>query len=1102
MIPSRFPRIAAWLFHLAITFASTSAAAEPKRRFDLPAGDAAVTLAGFAEQANREIMFVPDAVRGVSTNAVAGEYQPHEALNLLVARTGLVVTRDAASGALAVRKGAPDSNGSKPGTTNAASTTGRSAPLFGEGTIVGTVTNSATGMRLEGARVTLKGTQREVATDSSGAYRISSVPSGNAVLMVSYTGLKPVELAVTVVDGITTQNAGMTSDLYIMSSFVVESEREGNAKAITLQRQSDGVKNVVSADAFGGLAGNPADLALRLPGVEGESLGGDMRYLRIRGLHQNLSSITQDGNRLADAASAGATREFQFTTVSADTIERMEVIKSPTPDMDADSIGGAVNLVTKSAFDGPQERRIRASVGAIWRVQDPRDKPRPNSSLSYSEVFRGKLGVSLNLGYRPHGSIFDLSAQTHELLPSGVTGPAYQYNLQIQDVVTVRTRSGAGLRFDYKLSDEVRLFANFQLHKHVEHSDRRQVQWQTNQVVATRDASGNLGGTGGIVPGYTDYETAVRPINASLVAIASLVEYKLGATKTANVGAVHRYPSIDLDYDVYSSLSKSDYPGNNTFTYTLRSVGFTIRKDDRFSPSVTQTAGPDWRNLANYTQNAYSSTRRTGWDKYQGAAINFKKRFDTKWPSYVKTGLRFREQTRDLKNSPYRTEYVGPDGVMGPNSARGGANDDNLAQFGLEDPLLPDTSLRRYGSFPFPAKQADGRTYSLDPLIAANPSHWRPQLANDLRDDLLGHQQFVEQVRAAYLMGNVEVGKLSILGGARIEETETEGEGSLQIVTPAERARRGAWVGALTDAEIRRRAVEEFGRRVKRSGDNRGVFPGLHLKYRFNRNVLARLSYSENIGRPNIGQLIPQTNADFDNQTLLTSNPGLEPQQSQNFDLSTEFYFEPAGLFTVGVFQKDLKKFIYTASGGIVPSGQDNDFGGEYAGYAMTTQYNGGSAKIRGIELSYLQQWTFLPGIWKGLGGFANVTMMEANGNYGNGDATSLAPNPKMAGFNPFIANIGLSYIQGQWNLRANLNFRGKYLNIYNANESRAGYIARRQTLDLKTIYNVNRRFSVYLDVVNVLNEPERQLQFGHGRPNNSQIMVSPQFFFGVNYRQ
>jgi len=976
-----------------------------------------------------------------------------------------------------------------------------SGPLFGEGTIVGTVTNSATGVPLEGARVMLKGTQREVATDSSGAYRLGDIPSGDGVLIVSYTGLKPVELPVTVADGITTRHAGLTSDIYILSSFVVESEREGNAKAITLQRQSDGVKNIVSADAFGGLAGNPADLAMRLPGVEGESLGGDIRYLRIRGLHQNLSSITQDGNRLADAGSAGATREFQFTTVSSDSIERVEVTKSPTPDMDADSIGGVVNLVTKSAFDGPQERRIRASVGAIWRVQDPRDKPRPNASLSYSEVFRGKLGVSLNLGYRPHGSIFDLSAQGHELLSPGVIGPAYQYTHRIQDVVTVRTRSGAGLRLDYKLSDQVRLFANFQLHKHVEHSDRRQVQWQTNQVVATRDAAGNLAGTGGIVPGYTDYETAVRPINASLVAIASVVEYKLGTTKTSNFGAVHRYPSIDLDYDVYSSLSKSDYPGNNTFTYTLRSVGFSIRKDDRFAPTVTQTAGPDWTNLSNYTQNAYTSTRRTGWDKYQGAAINFKKRFDTKWPSYVKTGLRFREQTRDLQNSPYRTAYVGPDGVMGPNPARGGANDDNLAQFGLEDSLLPDTSLRRYGSFPFPAMQANGRTYNLDPLIAANPSHWQRQLANDIRDDLLSHQQFVEQVRAAYLMGNVEIGKLGVLGGVRLEETETEGKGSLQTITPAERARRAAWVGALTDEEIRRRTVEEFGRRVKRAGDNRGVFPGLHLKYRFNRNVLARLSYSENIGRPNIGQLIPQTNANYDNQTLLTSNPGLEPQRSQNFDLSAEFYFEPAGLFTVGVFQKDLKKFIYTASGGIVPSGQDNGFGGEYAGYTMTTQYNGGSATIRGIELSYLQQWTFLPGVWKGLGGFANVTLMEAKGNYGDGNATSLTPNPRVAGFNPFIANMGVSYIRGRWNLRANLNYRDKYLNSYNANESRAGYVARRQTLDLKTIYNVNRQFSVYLDVVNVLKMPDVQSQFGYGRPNSSQIM-SPQVFFGINYRQ
>jgi len=972
---------------------------------------------------------------------------------------------------------------------------------FAQGTVTGTVTNSATGAVLEGARVALKGTNREVTTDSLGVYRIDNVPLGSAVISVSYTGLKPVDTPVNILrESTTRQNIGLTSDIYLMGSFVVESEREGNAKAITLQRQSDGVKNIVSADAYGGLAGNPADLAMRLPGIEGESVGGDMRYLRIRGLHQNLSSITQDGNRLADAGSAGATREFQFQTVGSDSVERIEVTKSPTPDMDGDSIGGVVNLVSKSAFDSSPDRRIRGSLGAIWRPFDSRDRSRPNASLSYSEVFGGRVGVNLNLAYRPHGSIIDVVTQAHQQLPVGIEGPGYQYQLTAQDFRNVRTRSGAGLRLDYKLSDQVRFFTNIQLNKHIEHTDNSQATWQTNQVIAGVDAAGNFTGTGGIIPGYTDYETRVRPVAASIIAISSLSNYKLGKTMTVNTGGVHRYQTIDLDYDLYTSKSKADYPGNNTFTYTLPGVGFTIRKDDRLFPTVTQTEGPDWTNLANYTTNAYTSARMVGWDNYLGAVVNLKKRFETRWPTYVKTGVRFREQTRYLDNTPYRTSYVGPDGVMGRNPATG-INDDNLAQFGLMNRPFPDTKLERYGVLPFPAFQAVGRIDDLDGDIAANPTHWRRQIANDLQAELVNNQQFTEQIRAAYIMGNVRVGKLGILTGVRIEDTETDGEGALQVITPEERARRAAWVGTVTDDEIRRRTTEEFGRRVRRTGDYRSVFPGLHLKYQFNRAILARFSYSESIGRPSIGQLIPRTTVNYDNQTLSTANPSLEPQWSQNWDISTEFYFEPAGLFTLGVFQKDLEKFIYTAGGQVIGSGVDNGYQGEYAGFTMSTQYNGGRAKVRGLEVSYSQQFTFLPGVFKGLGAFVNATWMDAAGNYGAGGAIALAPNPRVAGFNPFIGNVGVSYIQSRVNLRATFNYRHKYLTGFNANESRASYAAARPTLDLKTLYNINRRMSVYLDVVNVLMEPDRERLVGFGRVNTVHLM-SPQFFFGVNLRQ
>ena len=166
----------------------------------------------------------------------------------------------------------------------------------------------------------------------------------------------------------------------------------------------------------------------------------------------------------------------------------------------------------------------------------------------------------------------------------------------------------------------------------------------------------------------------------------------------------------------------------------------------------------------------------------------------------------------------------------------------------------------------------------------------------------------------------------------------------------------------------------------------------------------------------------------------------------------------------------------------------------------LTTQKNGGYAKVKGLEVSYNQQLTFLPGIWKGLGAFANATWMNARGNYGAGSAIALAPNPRVAGFNPFIANAGVSYIRSKLNLRASYNYRHRYLSSFNANESRAVYFAARPAVDVKTLYNVNRQFSVYLDVVNIFMRPDRETQFGYGRPQTTHLM-RPQFFFGVNAR-
>jgi TonB-dependent receptor len=587
----------------------------------------------------------------------------------------------------------------------------------------------------------------------------------------------------------------------------------------------------VAADAFGGLAGNPAELVARLPGIEGESVGGDIRYIRVRGLNQNLSSITMDGNRVADAASAGVTREFQFQTIGSDAIERIEVVKLPTPDMDGDSIGGNVNMVSKSAFDSTPERRIRWSVGTIWRATDDRDQIRPNYSLSYSEVFGGRLGIALNAAYRPHYSLSEQTTQTHQQLAAGVPGPAYTYTFTFTDFRNLRKRSGVGLKLDYKLSDATRYFVTASYNKHVEHESDTEANFATNQGIATRDAAGNLTGTNGIVPGYTETMTEVRAVNNSVVTLTSGNLYKDGRTQNIQFGGVHRYPRLEITYDAFESNSKANYAGTSEPAFIARGIGWRLdRSDNAFLPRITQTGGPDWTQISTYTENAYNLTRRAAWDDYRGLAFNVKRAMVEPVPAYIKAGFRLREQTRRNVNTPYSGTYVGPDGVMGVNPATG-RNDDNLAQFAGARPL--PGNLARYPRLPFPNVVGEGPSFWT--VLQQNPEYMRQNLAANLQAELQGDTSFKENINAYYLMGDISLGKLSVLAGVRVEDTAVEAEGARQELTVEERARRASFTGPLTDAEVRRRTVAEFGQRQRVDGDSRDVLPGVHFKFRRHR---------------------------------------------------------------------------------------------------------------------------------------------------------------------------------------------------------------------------------------------------------------------------
>lgn len=173
--------------------------------------------------------------------------------------------------------------------------------------VSGTVRNDNTRAYLEGAEVTLVASGVTVLTGRDGSFLLPDVASGSQVLRVSYTGLESQD--VTVVVGTTPPPAlsiALTSPVYRLDAFVVTTEREGNAAAITAQKKAPNVATIIATDAYGNIAdGNIGNLIQRLSGVDQTRSNGDIIGFGVRGVPQTLSTVSVDGAVLS-AANGGS----------------------------------------------------------------------------------------------------------------------------------------------------------------------------------------------------------------------------------------------------------------------------------------------------------------------------------------------------------------------------------------------------------------------------------------------------------------------------------------------------------------------------------------------------------------------------------------------------------------------------------------------------------------------------------------------------------------------------------------------------------------------------------------------------------------------------
>lgn len=944
------------------------------------------------------------------------------------------------------------------------------------GSLGGNVSNRATGNLLEGASVDIPKLGRGTSTDRTGRYVLQNLPPGVHEVVVIYAGLDAVRETVSIIaSGRATRNFDLTSNVYQLAEVRVSGEREGNAAAITAQRNASNVKNVVALDAYGNLPNMSAgELLVRLPGVSGQlDQEGNVVAVMIRGTDPGLNRVNVDGNLVSNAGGFG--RNFQTHSLTGAMFDQVELTKGHLPDQSADSLGGSVNLKTRSPLSIKEKRRVNYSVGARWAApffeQSPMRKKHPihpQTNVGYQEVFdlgggQRNLGIALTGFYSenvnsPHFYLYDYQATT--------ASPAYIWDYRTYSQFNNRKQTALNLKTEYRISETTKVILTGIYNDALEAFDRRYTaRFFSSQTIATT-VGGVPTGTGAILPGFTGDVTEVRAVAGSNLQTTSVLNSFFNRTRLAGIGAEHRMERWEIDYDTnYSRTHNNLAAGLNgpggSLVAVVPTIGWKIDASNPAEPVFTQTAGPSIYDIASYRNNVVFTKRNNLRDvDILNAKINLLYRADASFPLRLKAGAAYREHKVAEGSGQARWNYVGT------------------------APLTPLTNDKMYDGVrtgrAIPFVETSAVTGQL-----SNPALWSEDIYNRETNKFSGTRNATEDILAGYLMADARFNRLGVVGGLRTERTAVSGFGYIRVAP--------ATVAQIPDPVAR--AVHDWSHPMTNQGSYIKSFPSVHFTYDVRSNLKARASWSTSFGRPPFGSLVPAATISDAARTVRINNPSLEPQYAKNIDLSLEYYLRPAGIISAGYFRKDVRDYIVTRDIGIVAAGNNNGYDGDYVGYTLQSQANSGSAKISGFEFDYRQQLTSLPGLLSGLAVSANFTLLQTEGNYGG---TTQSSTDKIVDFVPESGNASLSYRRGGVGANIVLNYTGRYLDAFSSDASRLSYRASRAIVNAGVSYQFRPQYTLFCDVLNVFNEPQRLYRSSPSRP--SQILRNnPAVTFGLS---
>lgn len=625
----------------------------------------------------------------------------------------------------------------------------------------------------------------------------------------------------------------------------VRPQLESQTRAVDLKRSSDAIQDAVSSDAMGVYPDkNVAESLQRLPGVSVTRDQGEGRFVVVRGLDANLNSVSIDG--VAVGTPEDSSRAAPLDVIPSDSTERLRVVKSPTPDMPGDAIGGAILVESASAFDR-DGRSLRGKIEASH--QELSGHTSPKAAFNYSEVFADTFGVALGVNYQNRKFESDNSEVEYGEFDGGSEDELFANSLQHRKYEIERKRIGANLNVDWRPSEDSQYYL-------------RTLYSQFDDAETRQRTIFNFGD--GEVSALGNNQFRVDDLPADAIQKRMRYRTKKENTFAASLGGENRLTNAVLDYKV--GYTRTEERVNDEmearFEYNGDDLAATVDQNSGIPRYTLSDAS--WMDNGNYDFDRFVVSPKRVDDKEHSAQVNI--RFDGDNSSY-KFGLLGRWRDREV-DTDERELRVGPDVALSDWTTttpdhRGGS---------LGQGMSSDAMRRYWAQF--------GSQYS------ARPQDVGANAMTSLEEDYTAS----EDIFASYAMGTWDVGNLRIIGGVRVENTQFQATGN------------------QVDVAANGRSYTVTPLSADRSYTN--VLPGLHLRYDAGSDWVLRAAANKTVSRPSFGDIAPRIGYNRGDEEVRLGNPELDPYESRNVDLSFERYIGSTGILSLGLFHKSIDGYI------------------------------------------------------------------------------------------------------------------------------------------------------------------------------------------------